>query len=102
MFTAQVAYSADNFLEEHASVAGRPAHGSDATLVGKQFGPLPCGVASGACGMGSVWLAERADGLFKVALKLVHNRAREPGDGGAVRPRARDPREPEPSNIARL
>jgi len=72
MFTAQVAYSADNFLEDMPSVPADPAHGSDATLVGKQFGLYRVVSLLGRGGMGSVWLAERADGLFKVALKLVH------------------------------
>jgi len=43
-------------------------------LIGKQFGPYRVLSLLGYGGMGSVWLAERVDGLFarQVALKLVH------------------------------
>ena len=43
-------------------------------LIGKQFGPYRVLSLLGHGGMGSVWLAERVDGLFtrQVALKLVH------------------------------
>ncbi len=43
-------------------------------LIGKQFGPYRVLSLLGHGGMGSVWLAERVDGLFtrRVALKLVH------------------------------
>ncbi|MEO8674745.1 MAG: serine/threonine-protein kinase [Casimicrobiaceae bacterium] len=46
----------------------------DATLVGRSFGPYRVLRIIGQGGMGMVWLAERADGLFdrRVALKLVH------------------------------
>ena len=46
----------------------------DAALIGKQYGPYRIVSLLGHGGMGSVWLAERIDGLFtrKVALKLVH------------------------------
>jgi eukaryotic-like serine/threonine-protein kinase len=73
MFSAQVAYAADNFLEDMPSVPADPGLGSDATLIGKQFGPYRVLSLLGRGGMGSVWLAERSDGLFKVALKLVHS-----------------------------
>jgi len=48
--------------------------GTDTALVGKQFGPYRVLSLLGHGGMGSVWLAERTDGLFKrqVALKLIH------------------------------
>jgi eukaryotic-like serine/threonine-protein kinase len=44
------------------------------TLTGKHVGPYRVLSLLGQGGMGSVWLAERADGLFarQVALKLVH------------------------------
>lgn len=43
-------------------------------LAGRRFGPYRVLRLIGQGGMGSVWLAERADGLFErqVALKLVH------------------------------
>jgi WD40 repeat protein/serine/threonine protein kinase/TPR repeat protein len=46
----------------------------DKSLVGRHFGPYRVCSLLGHGGMGSVWLAERADGLFarRVALKLVH------------------------------
>jgi WD40 repeat protein len=46
----------------------------DPALVGKQFGPYRIVSLLGQGGMGNVWLAERADGLFtrQVALKLIH------------------------------
>jgi WD40 repeat protein/serine/threonine protein kinase len=46
----------------------------DAALIGKHYGPYRIMSLLGHGGMGSVWLAERVDGLFtrKVALKLVH------------------------------
>lgn len=44
------------------------------TLIGRRVGPYRVLSLLGQGGMGSVWLAERADGLFarQVALKLVH------------------------------
>jgi WD40 repeat protein/serine/threonine protein kinase/TPR repeat protein len=47
----------------------------DSALIGKQFGPYRVLSLLGYGGMGSVWLAERIDGLFtrQVALKLVHS-----------------------------
>ena len=47
---------------------------ADSALIGKQFGPYRALSLLGQGGMGSVWLAERVDGLFtrQVALKLVH------------------------------
>jgi serine/threonine-protein kinase len=46
---------------------------ADWSLVGRQFGPYRVRSLLGHGGMGSVWLAERADGLLerRVALKLV-------------------------------
>jgi WD40 repeat protein/serine/threonine protein kinase len=48
--------------------------GDESVLLGKLFGPYRVLSLLGHGGMGSVWLAERADGLFarQVALKLVH------------------------------
>lgn len=47
---------------------------ADPGLIGRQFGPYRVLGLLGHGGMGSVWLAERVDGLFtrKVALKLIH------------------------------
>jgi tetratricopeptide (TPR) repeat protein len=44
------------------------------SLIGKSFGPYRIVRQLGQGGMGSVWLADRVDGLFtrQVALKLVH------------------------------
>ncbi|HTD75846.1 MAG TPA: protein kinase [Steroidobacteraceae bacterium] len=51
-----------------------PLVDSDSILIGKQFGPYRVLSLLGHGGMGSVWLAERVDGLFtrQVALKLIH------------------------------
>src|SRR6185369_11128010 len=75
MFAAQVAYTADNFLEDMPSVPADPALGAGSTLVGRQFGPYRVLSLLGHGGMGSVWLAERTDGLFRrqVALKLIRS-----------------------------
>ncbi len=67
---------AQRFLEKRDLVAGHVASlvEADPGLIGKQFGPYRVLALLGHGGMGSVWLAERADGLFtrQVALKLVH------------------------------
>lgn len=46
----------------------------DSAMVGRTFGPYRVLSLLGHGGMGSVWLAERVDGLFsrRLALKLVH------------------------------
>lgn len=66
--------ASSGFLEQAAS--GIPANATKAIpgLAGKRFGPYRALSLLGHGGMGSVWLAERADGLFKrhVALKLIH------------------------------
>jgi WD40 repeat protein/serine/threonine protein kinase len=51
-----------------------PLIGSDSILIGRQFGPYRVLSLLGHGGMGSVWLAERVDGLFtrQVALKIIH------------------------------
>jgi serine/threonine-protein kinase len=53
-------------------LAALPA--TEQSLVGRLFGPYRVRTLLGQGGMGSVWLAERVDGLFArcVALKLVH------------------------------
>jgi len=64
------------FLETSDLLASQvaPLLEADAGLIGRQFGPYRVLSLLGHGGMGSVWLAERADGLFtrQVALKLVH------------------------------
>lgn len=62
-------FLADSLVE---SAMARPP--TQAGLVGRHFGPYRVVSPLGHGGMGSVWLAERADGVFdrKVALKLVH------------------------------
>ena len=63
-------------LETRGFLAGAAAILADdeSALVGRLFGPYRVLSLLGHGGMGSVWLAERADGLFtrQVALKLVH------------------------------
>jgi serine/threonine-protein kinase len=66
---------ADRLLETKGFVAGfAAALGADEMLAGREIGPYRVLRPIGRGGMGTVWLAERADGLFerKVALKLVH------------------------------
>jgi len=64
------------FLETSDLVASHVASliEADPGVIGKQFGPYRVLSLLGHGGMGSVWLAERADGLFtrQVALKLIH------------------------------
>src|ERR1700691_5324347 len=64
------------FLETSDLVASHVASlvEADPGLIGRQFGPYRVLALLGHGGMGSVWLAERADGLFirQVALKLIH------------------------------
>ncbi|MEO8755803.1 MAG: protein kinase, partial [Casimicrobiaceae bacterium] len=66
----------DGLLETQDFLKARFADAPDdtATLVGRTFGPYRVLRILGHGGMGIVWLAERADGLFtrQVALKLVH------------------------------
>jgi WD40 repeat protein/serine/threonine protein kinase len=74
-FTARDACNADGFLSGAAPLPdGIAAAAADSLLVGKLFGPYRVLSLLGHGGMGSVWLAERVDGLFtrQVALKLVH------------------------------
>jgi eukaryotic-like serine/threonine-protein kinase len=64
------------FLETNDFLAAQVSALVDADpgLIGRNFGPYRVLELLGHRGMGSVWLAERADGLFarKVALKLIH------------------------------
>ena len=70
------AAQAEGLLEGRGFADARfaAALGTDDTLAGRQIGPYRVLQPIGQGGMGTVWLAERADGLFerKVALKLVH------------------------------
>jgi eukaryotic-like serine/threonine-protein kinase len=65
---AEPLVSPDTLLRELAA-----QEEGDAALIGKRFGPYRVLSLLGRGGMGSVWLAERVDGLFsrQVALKLV-------------------------------
>jgi eukaryotic-like serine/threonine-protein kinase len=72
---------------------------SDSILIGKQFGPYRVLSLLGHGGMGSVWLAERVDGLFarQVALKLIHPALMGKGLDGTCHPRAGNLGQPESS-----
>ena len=76
MFALQSGDQGRRFLETRDLVASHVASlvEADPGLIGKQFGPYRVLALLGHGGMGSVWLAERVDGLFtrQVALKLVH------------------------------
>jgi WD40 repeat protein/TPR repeat protein len=76
MFAAQDAVQAERFLETRDALGRRlePLAAVDPGLTGRMFGPYCVLSLLGNGGMGSVWLAERVDGLFarQVALKLVH------------------------------
>ena len=76
MFASRDALQAERFLETPDLLRRQlePLTGVDGGLTGKLFGPYCVLSLLGNGGMGSVWLAERVDGLFtrQVALKLVH------------------------------
>jgi WD40 repeat protein/serine/threonine protein kinase len=75
LFASQSAAAAARFLEDRDRIAHlTEALETGSTLAGRQFGPYRILSLLGHGGMGSVWLAERVDGLFsrQVALKLVH------------------------------
>jgi eukaryotic-like serine/threonine-protein kinase len=73
---SQQASQKRGFLETSELIASYAAAlvEADSGLIGRQFGPYRVLAALGQGGMGSVWLAERIDGLFtrQVALKLIH------------------------------
>jgi serine/threonine protein kinase len=80
LLEAHEANSAAAFLERSpldraGGVAPQKEIGDDGSqMIGRQFGSYRVLSLLGHGGMGSVWLAERVDGLFtrRVALKLVH------------------------------
>src|SRR5665213_2390114 len=76
LLASQKSCEAAGFLASPGPLAGDLASlvSTDQGLVGKRYGPYRVLSLLGHGGMGSVWLAERADGLFsrQVALKLVH------------------------------
>jgi WD40 repeat protein/serine/threonine protein kinase len=76
VLAAQGSERMKDFLETRDAIARERAAWSatDAALVGRMFGSYRVLSLLGHGGMGSVWLAERVDGLFtrRLALKLVH------------------------------
>jgi WD40 repeat protein/tRNA A-37 threonylcarbamoyl transferase component Bud32/TPR repeat protein len=76
MFASMDDGEAQGFLHLRGLVADSVAAMAEDSpgLIGRQFGPYRVLSLLGHGGMGSVWLAERVDGLFnrQVALKLLH------------------------------
>ncbi len=74
LFDAQAACQAQSFLEHRHPAMLELASNAHPALIGRRFGPYRVLSLLGHGGMGSVWLAERVDGLFtrQIALKLVH------------------------------
>jgi WD40 repeat protein/serine/threonine protein kinase/TPR repeat protein len=76
MFASQDKSEAQGFLETPELLLSGLSSivEADPGLIGKQFGAYRVLSLLGHGGMGSVWLADRVDGLFtrQVALKLVH------------------------------
>jgi WD40 repeat protein/serine/threonine protein kinase/TPR repeat protein len=76
LFASQDASNAEGFLADQGQLARELGSVTQSVtgMVGKQFGAYRVLSLIGHGGMGSVWLAERTDGLFtrRVALKLVH------------------------------
>jgi WD40 repeat protein/tRNA A-37 threonylcarbamoyl transferase component Bud32 len=77
VFALQDDDRAQGFLETNGALASQAAAmlDADSALIGKRFGSYRVVSLLGHGGMGSVWLAERVDGLFarRIALKLVHS-----------------------------
>ena len=76
LFASQAASKEAGFLEDRGQLARELGSVTESVtgMIGKQFGAYRVLSLVGRGGMGSVWLAERTDGLFtrRVALKLVH------------------------------
>jgi WD40 repeat protein/serine/threonine protein kinase/TPR repeat protein len=75
LYASQDQLLARGFLESQDFLTPHRASMEDeSALTGKVFGPYRVSSLLGRGGMGSVWLAERVDGLFtrQVALKLLH------------------------------
>ncbi|HEV2702378.1 MAG TPA: protein kinase [Steroidobacteraceae bacterium] len=76
LFASQGAGKGARFLSNPQQVAAAlaAAISEDQALIERRFGPYRILSLLGHGGMGSVWLAERVDGMFtrQVALKLVH------------------------------
>ena len=76
LFVSQAASDAAGFLQAQGQLARQLETATESVtgMAGKQFGAYRVLSLLGHGGMGTVWLAERTDGLFtrRVALKLVH------------------------------
>lgn len=74
LFDSQSACQAARFLEHRGPALGAVGAPEHTGLTGRRFGPYRVLSLLGHGGMGSVWLAERGDGLFtrQIALKLMH------------------------------
>src|ERR1700735_2794446 len=68
-------YEGNNGLPDEPALGIRPTANPEASVrIGRRVGPYRTLALLGHGGMGSVWMAERVDGLFtrQVALKLIH------------------------------